>query len=85
MDDIKLIIIANDACIRCKFQIELIKDIYLFEIYSVNNKKHSDVIKAYGIEDEYDIPSFIVLKEGKEVYRSHVPLTEQRIKQVTSN
>lgn len=84
-DSIKVVIISNSNCHRCKMQIFLIADKFKYELYDVNNIAHLDVVKSYGVKSEDDIPLFVVLKNGKEVYRSQTVLPEQRIEQVCSH
>jgi len=83
-ENIKIIIISNGHCHRCKMQIFLIADKYNYELYDVNNSKHLNVIKSYGVKNEDDVPLFVIQKNGKEVYRSQAVLPEQRIEQVCS-
>lgn len=73
----KIIIISSPFCIRCKQYIFVIENFIDYEVVKVNNSRDSDVLRTYGVKANEPLPVYILTYNGKELYRSHEPISPQ--------
>ncbi len=85
MDAEVLIFGSTDGCYRCKLCAFMLEGIYPYSAYDVNKTTDKTVFDRYRVDREEDIPTFVILKNGTEIYRTQVPLSPARVKQLLSS
>jgi hypothetical protein len=80
-DIVKVINISKAACSACYIQYSLLKETeyQYFKYYYDTEKDRQFAKKNFSINDEDDVPVFILFVGDKEIYRTLVPLTPERI------
>ena len=77
---IKILGIGTCGCTACIVQTQLLARAYEFEkFYFEGDKAKARAKEKYNVTQD-DIPTFILLYDGQEIYRTLVPITLERIK-----
>jgi hypothetical protein len=77
-----LIFGSPTGCFRCKICANMLEGNYDYSMFDMNKKADKTVFDTYGVDLEEDIPTFVILRNDKEIYRTQVPLTPARVKQI---